>query len=209
MRFTAPKFLKRLYPDSVWTIDNSDKVYLTFDDGPTPGITEYILSVLDKYDAKATFFCLGKNADMYPDLHRQIIDAGHKVGNHSYSHIKGWEVKTEQYVEDVDLANQFLSSDLFRPPYGRITPRQGRILAERYRLVMWDIISQDYSQWVSPRQCVENVTRYLRGGSIVVFHDSVKAYKNMHYALPKVLDFMQEHNLKTSTIELWSKQGAF
>ena len=124
MRLKPPKFLRRLMPDLIWDIEDERNVFLTFDDGPTPGITEWILTTLDKYDAKATFFCLGKNVEAYPDLYQRIIDAGHRVGNHSYSHQKGWSMPTDRYVEDVDFAADFIQSDLFRPPYARITPAQ-------------------------------------------------------------------------------------
>ncbi len=203
MLFKAPKFVKRMMPDLIWDLQDDERVFLTFDDGPTPGITEYILQQLEKYNARATFFCLGKNVEMYPDLYERIIAAGHKVGNHTYSHVKGWSMSTDRYVEDVDFGNQFVHSDLFRPPYGRITPTQAHILAQRYRLVMWDVISQDYNRKISPRKCLNTVLRHLRGGSIVVFHDSVKAYRNMHYALPRTLERIKEMGLRCSTIELW------
>ncbi len=138
-------------------------MFLTFDDGPTPGITEWILATLDKYDAKATFFVLGKNVEMYPDLFRKIVDAGHRVGNHTYSHQKGWRMSLERYVEDVDFANDLIRSELFRPPYAQITPAQTRMLAKRYKLVMWDIVSRDYNRRLSPRTCLKNVTKYLEG----------------------------------------------
>ena len=158
-----------------WEMADRSSVYLTFDDGPTPGITEWILKTLAGYGVRATFFCLGKNVEQHPDLYRAIADAGHKVGNHSYSHIKGWGMATGQYVADVDLANQLVESDIFRPPYGRIRRRQAEVLSERYRLVMGGIVSQDYSPSVTPQECLRNVTRYVDGGSIVVFHDSAKS----------------------------------
>ena len=126
MRFKPPKIIRRLMPDLIWEIDDEDGVFLTFDDGPTPGVTEWILSTLDKYGAKATFFVLGKNVEMYPDLYKRILDAGHKVGNHTYSHQKGWGMSLERYTEDVDFANDLIHSELFRPPYARITPAQAR-----------------------------------------------------------------------------------
>ena len=146
MRLKPPKIIRRLMPDLIWEIDDAEGVFLTFDDGPTPGVTEWILATLDKYDAKATFFVLGKNVEMYPDLFRRIVDAGHRVGNHTYSHQKGWGMSLERYTEDVDFANDFIHSNLFRPPYARITPAQTRLLAQRYELVMWDILSRDYNR---------------------------------------------------------------
>lgn len=201
MRLKPPKFLRRLMPDLIWDIEDERNVFLTFDDGPTPGITEWILTTLDKYNAKATFFCLGKNVEAYPDLYQRIIDAGHRVGNHSYSHQKGWSMPTDRYVEDVDFAADFIQSDLFRPPYARITPAQTRALAQRYRLIMWDIISRDYNRQISPETCLRNVLPYLEGGSIVVFHDSVKAFRNMRYALPRTLEEIRRRGLKCARIE--------
>lgn len=201
MRLKPPKFLRRLMPDLIWDIEDERNVFLTFDDGPTPGITEWILTTLDKYDAKATFFCLGKNVEAYPDLYQRIIDAGHRVGNHTYSHQKGWSMPTDRYVEDVDFAADFIQSDLFRPPYARITPAQTRALAQRYRLIMWDIISRDYNRQISPETCLRNVLPYLEGGSIVVFHDSVKAFRNMRYALPRTLEEIRRRGLKCARIE--------
>ncbi len=202
MRFRPPKFIRRLMPDLIWELQSSDSVYLTFDDGPTPGITDWILSTLDKYDAKATFFLLGRNVEMYPELFRRIVDAGHAVGNHTYSHQKGWKMTLERYVEDVDFANDLIGGNLFRPPYAQITPSQTRFLAQRFKLVMWDVLSRDYSNQVSPEGCLSNVTRYLEAGSIVVFHDSEKAFPNMSYALPKVLKRIDEMGLKCRAIEL-------
>ena len=202
MRLKPPKFIRWLMPDLIWEMKDRSAVYLTFDDGPTPGITEWILSTLDKYDAKATFFVLGKNAEMYPDLYRRIVEAGHRIGNHTYSHQKGWGMSLERYIEDVDFANDLLHTELFRPPYARITPAQARALAKRYKLVMWDVLSRDYNRALSPRTCLRNVTRYLEGGSIVVFHDSEKSFRNMSYALPRTLQVVRDMGLKCKAIDL-------
>ena len=202
MRLKPPKIVRRLMPDLIWEIDDPDGVFLTFDDGPTPGVTEWILSTLDKYDAKATFFVLGKNVEMYPDLYQRIVDAGHKIGNHTYSHQKGWGMSLERYTEDVDFANDLLHTELFRPPYARITPAQARFLGQRYKLVMWDIISRDYNRQLSPRTCLKNVTKYLAPGAIVVFHDSEKAFRNMRYALPRTLEKIRQMGLRCKAIEL-------
>ena len=202
MRLKPPKFIRWLMPDLIWEMKDRSAVYLTFDDGPTPGITEWILSTLDKYDAKATFFVLGKNAEMYPDLYRRIVEAGHRIGYHTYSHQKGWGMSLERYIEDVDFANDLLHTELFRPPYARITPAQARALAKRYKLVMWDVLSRDYNRALSPRTCLRNVTRYLEGGSIVVFHDSEKSFRNMSYALPRTLQVVRDMGLKCKAIDL-------
>lgn len=203
MLFKPPKFIKKMMPSLVWHMDGEDDVFLTFDDGPTPGNTEWILDALAKYDAKATFFCLGKNAEQHPETFQKILDGGHSVGNHTYSHQKGWEMSLPRYVEDVDFAHQFIKSDLFRPPYGRITPAQARVLSERYNMILWDVLSRDYSQLITPRQCTRNVTKHVRSGSIVVFHDSPKSGRNMRYALPRVLDYIYNvQGLRCSAIKI-------
>ena len=202
MKIKPPKFIRRLMPDLIWEIEDEQGVFLTFDDGPTPGVTEWILAMLERYDAKATFFVLGKNVEMYPDLYQKILDAGHKVGNHTYSHQKGWTMSLERYLEDIDFAGDIVHSELFRPPYARVTPAQMKAVAKRYKVVMWDIVSRDYNRALSPEGCLRNVTKYLAPGSIVVFHDSEKAFKNMSYALPRTLEFIREKGLKCKIIEL-------
>ena len=202
MRITPPRFIRRLLPDLIWEIDDPNALFLTFDDGPTPGVTEYILDTLAKHNAKATFFVLGKNVEMYPELYQRIIDEGHKVGNHTYSHQKGWKMSLERYIEDIDFAGDVVHSELFRPPYAQITIAQIRAIASRYKIVMWDIISRDYNQSLSPEKCLKNVTKYLRGGSIVVFHDSEKAFRNMSYALPRTLEYAASKGLECKIIEL-------
>lgn len=202
MRIKPPKFIRRMMPDLIWEIEDDNGVFLTFDDGPTPGITEWILATLAKYNAKATFFVLGKNVELYPDLYQKILDAGHKVGNHTYSHQKGWGMPLERYLEDVDFAGDIIHSELFRPPYARVTPSQMRAVAKRYKIVMWDIVSRDYNRSLSREGCLRNVTKYLTAGSIVVFHDSEKSFKNMSYALPRTLERIKELGLKCKIIEL-------
>ena len=202
MKIKPPKFVRRLMPDLIWEIEDEQGVFLTFDDGPTPGVTEWILAMLERYDAKVTFFVLGKNVEMYPDLYQKILDAGHKVGNHTYSHQKGWTMSLERYLEDIDFAGDIVHSELFRPPYARVTPAQMKAVAKRYKVVMWDIVSRDYNRALSPEGCLRNVTKYLAPGSIVVFHDSEKAFKNMSYALPRTLEFIREKGLKCKIIEL-------
>jgi len=202
MRFTPPNFIRRLVPSVVWGFDSSDRVFLTFDDGPTPGVTEWVLDRLAAHNAKATFFCLGRNAEQHPELIERIRQDGHKVGNHTYSHQKGWQQGLRRYVEDVDFANQILRTDLFRPPYGRITPGQVMVLGERYNIIMWDVLSRDYSRYISPQACLLNVTKHVRGGSIVVFHDSQKAFRNLYYTLPRTLKHIEKLGLKCSSIDI-------
>jgi peptidoglycan/xylan/chitin deacetylase (PgdA/CDA1 family) len=202
MRVKPGKILKWLYPDVVWSIDDLDGIYLTFDDGPTPGVTEWILHTLDRYDAKATFFVLGKNVELYPDLYQMILDKGHKIGNHTYSHQKGWAMSTERYIEDVDLAGDMLHTELFRPPYARITRTQLQQIAQRYRIVMWNVLSRDYNRHLSPKKCLRETIRGLRGGDIISLHDSAKSFKNTSYVLPALLRKAREMGLQCKILEL-------
>lgn len=205
MRFTPPKFIKRIFPDLIWNLADrveGKKIFLTFDDGPTPEITDWVLNCLKEEGIKATFFCLGKNVEQHPDIFQRIIEAGHAAGNHSYSHQKGWSMPTGRYVEDIDLADSFIKSNLVRPPYGRIRPRQAYRLAERYKLIMWDLISLDYSRYCSPTRCFDNVMKNSRHGSIVVFHDSQKAFTNLSYTLPRAIRALKEEGYSFDKIEL-------
>ena len=189
INLSPPRFLQRWFPNLIWNIPNDENsVFLTFDDGPTPEVTPWVLEMLRQYNAKATFFCLARNAERHPDLFARIVAEGHAIGNHSYSHLKGWGTSTKQYLEDIDYASTYLNTNLFRPPYGRFTPKQFRLLRERYRVVLWSIISMDYSRCVSGRRVAQYVMSHIKPGDIVVFHDSLKAERNLRYALPFVLE---------------------
>ena len=207
----TPLVAKKMFPNYVWDIPTDDKIiYLTFDDGPTPEITNWVLSTLKTFNAKATFFCIGKNIETHPDIFQDILKDGHAVGNHTYNHIKGWKTSTEDYVANVLKAEQVMTSEfrvqsskinnqqstitnLFRPPYGQIMPKQGKELMKLgYKIIMWDIISFDWDKTVSKETCLKNVITKSTNGSIIVFHDSVKASKNMQYALPKVMEYYNE-----------------
>ena len=202
INLSPPKFITRLMPSLIWSIpDETEGVFLTFDDGPTQDITFWVLDQLKKYDAKATFFMLGKNVELNPDIYERVVAEGHSIGNHSYSHQKGWSTDTSQYVQDIDFANGYVNSKLFRPPYGRIKPSQFRILRDRYKIIMWDVLSMDYSKRVSPRRVVNNVVNHLHPGAIIVFHDSKKAERNLRYALPRVLEAIHQKGLKFKGIE--------
>ncbi len=189
----TPILLMKVFPELIWRFKGKEKeennhVYLTFDDGPTPGVTTWVLDQLRQFEAQGTFFCLGKNVEKNSDLYNKIIEEGHAVGNHTYSHLKGWQMDNTEYFSDIDLANNFIRSNLFRPPYGKFTASQIKYLSDNYQIVMWDILSQDYNQNISPDKVLSNVLDNVRGGSIVVFHDSVKAEPNLTYALPRVLE---------------------
>ena len=193
-----------MFPNYVWDIATTNKVlYLTFDDGPTPEVTNWTLDILKQYDAKATFFCIGANVEKHPDIFKSIIKDGHTIGNHTQNHIKGWKTKTKVYLKEVKDAQTTIYSNLknlnaskvtlFRPPYGQIKPKQGKKLIELgYQIIMWDVLSFDWEQDLSEEKCLENVISKSKEGSIIVFHDSVKASKNMMYALPKVLDIFSK-----------------
>ncbi|MEM5566658.1 polysaccharide deacetylase family protein [Psychroserpens sp. AS72] len=192
----TPVVAKKMFPNYVWDIATTSKeLYLTFDDGPTPEITNWTLDILKKYNAKATFFCIGTNIKKHPDLFKNIIRDGHAVGNHTQNHIKGWKTNSIDYVKEVEEAQRAINSklNLFRPPYGQISPKQGKKLIELgYQIIMWDVLSFDWEKNISEEKCLENVISKSKAGSIIVFHDSVKASKNMMYALPKVLEFFSE-----------------
>ncbi|MFI3315859.1 MAG: polysaccharide deacetylase family protein [Rikenellaceae bacterium] len=205
MRFIVPLIIRRIFPSLIWNFKNKtsdDTLHLTFDDGPTPEVTTWVLDCLKKSDVKATFFCLAKNVEQYPAIFNRIVAEGHSVGNHSYSHQKGWGMSTGRYVADVDLADDFINSNLYRPPYGRITPRQAHRLSERYKLIMWDVLSCDYSGYCSSQRCLKNVLNGARNGSIIVFHDSEKAFKNLSYALPRAIEELKSRGFKFEKIEL-------
>jgi len=186
------RIIKQLFPAYVWEIpNNANKVYLTFDDGPTPEITEWTLEQLKKYNAKATFFCIGNNIEKHPEIFKKVIQEGHAIGNHTFNHLKGWKTNTDVYVENVALCH--LESKLFRPPYGKIKPSQSRKLRSLgYKIIMWDIVSYDFDRKTTEEQCLQNVLKNVRAGSIIVFHDSIKAERNLKYALPKTLEFFRE-----------------
>ncbi|MBP6611245.1 MAG: polysaccharide deacetylase family protein [Paludibacter sp.] len=191
MNLQFPRFLRPLFGKSVqWKVKSSSKViYLTFDDGPVPEVTPQVLDILDAYGWKATFFCVGDNVRKYPELYQEVIRRGHRTANHTFNHIKGFNTETDDYVNNVALASQWIKSDLFRPPHGHITRKQIRALKSNYRIIMWDVITHDYNRNLSPMQVYKNVENHLRDGSIVVFHDSIKAQNNVLIALPKALEF--------------------
>lgn len=193
-----PALLRRLHTERLWRVPTREKIlYLTFDDGPVPGVTTAALSVLKQFGAKATFFCVGANVEKYPELYAQLRAEGHSAGNHSYSHLNGWKTDTRLYLDDVARCAAVFPSGLFRPPYGRMKPSQSqRLRQDGYRIVMWDVLSGDYDRSISPEHCLQNVLPHAREGSVIVFHDSEKAKENMLYALPKVLEHFAEQGYR-------------
>ncbi len=187
----SPGIIKKYYPRLVWDIPNEEnKIYLTFDDGPTPEVTEWVLDVLKKHNIKATFFCLGCNAVKNPTIYSRIINDGHTVGNHSYHHLSGWDTDDEDYLNNIKKSNELLNANLFRPPYGRIKKSQISELTEVYKVVMWDVLSGDFDPKTTPEKCFNNVIKNTKSGSVIVFHDSVKASEKLKYALPKSIEYL-------------------
>ncbi|HSD13876.1 MAG TPA: polysaccharide deacetylase family protein [Flavobacterium sp.] len=227
------KLIKRLFSNQVWDLPNTErKIYLTFDDGPTPEATEWILDVLKKHNIKATFFCIGDNIRKYPDLFLKIISEGHHIGNHSYNHLQGWKTNNKEYLENIRLceeeinlriqkAKQHLEEEkkaepenwtainklsafprIFRPPYGKIRLSQSSLLRKNgYRIIMWDVLSADFDNRITPEKCLSNVVKNTTQGSIIVFHDSKKAFSNVAYALPKAIEILKEKGFQFATID--------
>ena len=210
----TPIVAKRMFPNYVWDIPSTNKtIYLTFDDGPTPEITNWTLDVLKQYNAKATFFCIGKNVKNHPDIFRDILNDGHAIGNHTNNHVKGWRTSTKNYLANIDEAQKIINSEiknhpsqiinLFRPPYGQIRPKQGKALLQlNYKIVMWNVLSFDWDDSISNKTCLENVIKNTTDGSIVVFHDSIKASNNMMYALPRTLEHFSKKGYTFKSIKI-------
>lgn len=192
----TPKLVKHVLPSLVWNIKTTEKVvYLTFDDGPTPEITDWVINTLDTFDAKATFFCIGNNIEKHPEIFKSIINKGHAIGNHTYNHLKGWKTKTKDYLTNIYKTQLIIDSSynskplLFRPPYGRIKLKQVKALSKlNYQIIMWNILSKDWDKTIEKEVCLRNVIQNTKEGDIVVFHDSIKASRNMQYTLPRMLD---------------------
>ncbi len=189
MKFQTPAFVHRLFPELLWNVPVTDDViYLTFDDGPHPEVTPKVLNILLQFDARVCFFCVGNNVQKYPNTFHQVLDAGHLVGNHSYHHINGWRTPDDVYYKDIDACNKLVRSHYFRPPYGKIRPSQMKYLKMHYQLVMWSVVTYDFDAATSMKDCLDIAISKTSRGSIVVFHDSTKAEKNMLYALPRYLE---------------------
>lgn len=202
----SPWWLKKWYSGLVWDIPATEKIlYLSFDDGPHPVATPFVLDELQKYEAKASFFCIGKNVEQYPKIYRRILEEGHRVGNHTHNHFNGWKVSDKKYFENIGQAAKYIDSDLFRPPYGKITKFQASLLQAppyKYNIVMWDVLSADFDRSLSAEQCARNVIRHARPGSIIVFHDSEKAFDRLRGALPVVLQHFSGLGYRFRTIRL-------
>ena len=207
----TPKFVHRLFPKRVWAFPNSkNSVYLTFDDGPIPIVTPWVIKVLKQYKSKATFFCIGDNVTKHENIFQQIIEEGHSIGNHTYHHLNGWSTKTKDYINNCEKCEDYLnrvkdykskSNSLFRPPFGKLSLKQSKTLQERgFHIIMWDVLSADFDPNISSQQCLENVIRNTKNGSIVVFHDSIKAQEKLQFVLPKILGYYSEKGYRFKAI---------
>ncbi len=194
MIIEQPAFLLRwMYPRALWRMSRKERaVYLTFDDGPIPESTPFILDTLERFDAKATFFMVGDNVRKFPDLYQRVVDAGHRIGNHTYNHMGGLRHLTYTYLANTEKANELLDTDLFRPPHGWMRWEQYEVLRRLYQVVMWDVVTRDYSRRMTASDVVRNVKRYTRNGSIITFHDSLKSIDKLHIALPASLRWLRE-----------------
>lgn len=208
------RFIRLLFPNYIWNVPNfENKVYLTFDDGPTTEITEWVLEQLKIHNAKATFFCIGNNIEKHPEIFQKIINDNHAIGNHTCNHLNGWSTNTANYIENVNLCQSQISNfidmhrdqlpNLFRPPYGKIKPSQSNVLRKLgYKIIMWDVISYDFDAETSPEKCLKNVINNVKSGSIIVFHDSKKAEQKLREVLPKTLTFLKEKGFVFEKIDL-------
>jgi peptidoglycan/xylan/chitin deacetylase (PgdA/CDA1 family) len=202
----SPWWLKKYYSNLIWNIPGKDQVlYLTFDDGPHPVVTPFVLDQLKEYGAAATFFCIGKNVQEYPQIYRRILMDGHRVGNHTQNHLNGWATNDKKYLENIRDAARLIDSNLFRPPYGRIGKFQSALLRREpfnYKIIMWEVLSADFDRAVDGEGCIHNVINNARPGSIVVFHDSEKAWDRLRIALPKVLEHFSNNGYRFEGIPL-------
>jgi peptidoglycan/xylan/chitin deacetylase (PgdA/CDA1 family) len=200
--------IKKLFSNYIWDLPNTgNKVYLTFDDGPIPEITEWVLEELKTHKSKATFFCIGDNIEKHPEIFKKVISEGNAIGNHTFNHLNGWKTTTESYIENFlrcekSIQKFAIKPKLFRPPYGKIKTTQAKEIRRLgYKIIMWDVLSADFDQKLSKEECLENVLSNIESGSIIVFHDSIKAFKNLEYVLPRTLAYLEKNNFICDIIE--------
>jgi len=198
----SPLWLRLLLPKLIWHQNRKEKhIYLTFDDGPIPDVTPQVLNILKKHNIKATFFCVGENIVKHPEIYQQVMSAGHRIGNHTYNHISGWKTPTPVYLENIEKCHRYTQTNLFRPPYGRCTLTQFKELRKKYKIIMWDVITYDFDMGVSAEQCYKNAIDHTTNGSIVVFHDNIKAIPRLLHALPKAIEHWLAQGFEFKTLE--------
>lgn len=197
----VPKIISATFPKILWSMPSQKKeVFLTFDDGPHPIITPWVLEQLKNVNAKATFFCVGKNVQLYPEIFEQITGEGHTIGNHTFNHLSAFKSTIPEYIENINACNDVFEAKYFRPPYGLLRPRSIKQIQANYKIVMWDVLSYDFDIKITKEQCYKNVAMNVKNGSIVVFHDSDKAKNNLEYALPKILEKLQKEGYEIKAL---------
>lgn len=198
-----PQVVKQLYPSLYWRVPTEvNEIFITFDDGPTAGVTDKVLELLNDYQAEATFFCLGKNVEKEPKLFQRILNEGHAAGNHTYNHLNGWNTNSDDYFQDIYACSEVFESKLFRPPYGKIKSRQLKKLSKEFQIIMWSSLSLDYNSKYSAQDCLNFATKDLKAGDIIVFHDSLKAEENMLYALEGTLKLARKKGFQCNAIKV-------
>lgn len=198
----VPAFVRNIFPEALWRMNSAEKaVYLTFDDGPIPVITPWVVDLLGKYNIKATFFMVGDNVRKHPQEYMQVVKAGHRVGNHTFNHLKGLFTDTREYLENVKKADALIHSNLFRPPHGMLRRSQYKELCKRYKFIMWDLVTRDYSRRLNGEEVLGNVKKLVRPGSIITFHDSLRSEANLKYALPRSIDWLLEEGYSFKVFE--------
>lgn len=202
IQYYVSTLLASLTKNLIWSVKTDKKeVFLTFDDGPIPVVTPWVVETLEKYNAKATFFCVGDNVKKNQDVYKLILDKGHKIGNHTMNHLNGWTNFNKTYFENIEKCDNLIHSNLFRPPYGKIKPTQINYLKKKYKIIMWDVLTKDYDESLAGEDCFEKVHKNCKPGSIVVFHDSLKAEKRLRIALPKTLDYLSKEGYTFSSLQ--------
>ena len=198
----VPEIIRLLFPKALWRMNPKEKaVYLTFDDGPIPIVTPWVVDLLKQYDIKATFFMVGDNVRKHPQEFQYVVDNGHRIGNHTFNHLKGFITSTDRYVENVELADKFIQSNLFRPPHGFVNHKLYNKLSKNYKFVMWDLVTRDYSYRMCGTDVLANVKKYTRNGSIITFHDSLRSESNLKYALPLAIEWLLEQGYSFKVFE--------
>ena len=199
--YRPPQLIRKIYPDALW-LKKAIKptIYLTFDDGPIPELTTWVLDTLKHYNIKATFFCVGENVKKNPEIFNRIKSENHQIGNHTYNHLNGWKASQEDYVKNIKLCQELTQTNLFRPPYGRLTKKLYEHIKTDYKIIYWDVLTHDYNQNLEASKCLQNTIKYSRNGSIVVFHDNIKATKNLQYVLPKYIEHFLKLNYTFATL---------